>query len=147
MKIYNTKQEVGCRILLILKIVKKNYSIERIGYYDYFSLHYNDLENDTKSLHPNNPNHSSEIIIKKSIVENAIHYLIKKGLVQPTYSSQGIKYQNTNLGNEIANMLNSEYSMSYQDYVKKVDHYFEQMNDDKIRLYVNKNIGKWIGEL
>ena len=147
MKIYNTKQEVGCRILLILKIVKKHYSIERIGYYDYFSLHYNDLENDTKSLHPNNPNHSSEIIIKKSIVENAIHYLIKKGLVQPTYSSQGIKYQNTNLGNEIANMLNSEYSMSYQDYVKKVNHYFEQMNDDKIRLYVNKNIGKWIGEL
>lgn len=67
-------------------------------------------------------------------------------MVQPTYSSQGIKYQNTNLGNEIANMLNSEYSMSYQDYVKKVDHYFEQMNDDKIRLYVNKNIGKWIGE-
>ena len=35
MKIYNTNQEIGCRILLILQIVKKTYSIERIGYYDY----------------------------------------------------------------------------------------------------------------
>lgn len=40
MKIYNTNQEIGCRILLILNIVKDNYSIERIGYYDYFSLNF-----------------------------------------------------------------------------------------------------------
>ena len=44
MKIYNTNQEIGCRILLILNIVKDNYSIERIGYYDYFSLHFSDLD-------------------------------------------------------------------------------------------------------
>lgn len=50
MKIYNTNQEIGCRILLILQIVKKTYSIERIGYYDYFSLHFSDLKKTGESL-------------------------------------------------------------------------------------------------
>ena len=65
MKIYNTNQEIGCRILLILQIVKETYSIERIGYYDYFSLHFSDLKKTGESLHPSNPNHSAEIIIKR----------------------------------------------------------------------------------
>ena len=133
MKIYNTNQEIGCRILLILQIVKETYSIERIGYYDYFSLHFSDLK-------------KTEIIIKRHTIENAINFLIGKGLIEPQYNSQGIKYQNTNLGNKIVDMFNNEYTKKYQYYVTEVDKIFSKMNEDKIRNYVNKNIGKWIGE-
>lgn len=146
MKIYNTNQEIGCRILLILNIVKDNYSIERIGYYDYFSLHFSISKTTGKSLHPPNPNHSAEIIIKRHTIENAVNFLIGKGLIEPQYSSQGIKYQNTYLGNKIADMFNNEYTKKYQRYVKAVDKIFSKMTEDKIRDYVNKNIGKWIGE-
>ena len=146
MKIYNTNQEIGCRILLILQIVKETYSIERIGYYDYFSLHFSDLKKTGESLHPSNPNHSAEIIIKRHTIENAITFLIGKGLIEPQYNSQGIKYQNTNLGNKIVDMFNNEYTKKYQYYVTEVDKIFSKMNEDKIRNYVNKNIGKWIGE-
>ena len=69
MKIYNTNQEIGCRILLILNIVKDNYSIERIGYYDYFSLHFSDLKTTGKSLHPSNPNHSARLLLKDILLK------------------------------------------------------------------------------
>lgn len=56
-------------------------------------------------MHPSNPNHSAEIIIKRHTIENAVNFLIGKGLIEPQYSSQGIKYQNTYLGNKIADMF------------------------------------------
>lgn len=43
-------------------------------------------------------------------------------------------------------MFNNEYTKKYQYYVTEVDKIFSKMNEDKIRNYVNKNIGKWIGE-
>lgn len=97
-------------------------------------------------MHPSNPNHSTEIIIKRYTIENAVNFLIGKGLIKPQYSSQGIKYQNTNLGNRIVDMFDNEYTKKYQYYVKEVDKIFSKMNEDKIRDYVNRNIGKWIGE-
>lgn len=50
------------------------------------------------------------------------------------------------MGNKIADMFNNEYTKKYQRYVKAVDKIFSKMTEDKIRDYVNKNIGKWIGE-
>ncbi len=71
MKIYNTNAEIGCRILLLLGSVKGPCSVERLSYYDYFSLHLNDLIDGCEGLHPSNPNHSSEIIIKRKTIKNS----------------------------------------------------------------------------
>lgn len=146
MKIYNTNQEIGCRVLLILGMVKIAYSLERISYYDYFSLHLNDLGEGYDGLHPSNPNHSSEIIIKRNTIQNAISYLINKGLLTVIYSTSGFKYKNTELGNHLIEMLDNNYSVKYKKCVIEVDKYFRDMKDEEIMDYVTKNIGKWIGQ-
>ena len=43
MEIYNSKQEIGCRILLILVCTKKKMQAETISVYDYFSVHIDDI--------------------------------------------------------------------------------------------------------
>ena len=146
MKIYNTNQEIGCRILLMLGTIKNEYSLERIIYYDYFSLHLNDLEKEYVGLHPSNPNHSSEIIIKRNTIQNAILYLFRKGLLEVTYNLSGFKYKNTELGNHVIEMLDNDYSFKYRECVKKVDKYFGNMKDDDIMNYVTSNIEKWTGQ-
>lgn len=146
MKIYNTNQEIGCRVLLMLGMVKIAYSLERIIYYDYFSLHLNDLSEEYDGLHPSNPNHSSEIIIKRNTIQNAISYLISKGLLTVIYSASGFKYQNTELGYHLIEVLDNDYSVKYKKCVIEVDKYFRDMKDEEIMDYVTKNIGKWIGQ-
>lgn len=146
MKIYNTNQEIGCRILLMLGTVKSAYSLERISYYDYFSLHLNDLADGYDGLHPSNPNHSSEIIIKRNTIQNAISYLISKGLLAVAYGVSGFKYQNTDLGNHLIEVLDNDYSIKYKKCVTEVDKFFRNMKDEDIMNYVTKNIGKWIGQ-
>ena len=125
MRIYNTNSEIGCRILLLLGIVKEAYSAERLGYYDYFSLHLNDLKDGYEGLHPSNPNHSSEIIIKRKTIKNAITYLISKGLLTVVYSASGFKYKNTDLADHLIELLDNTYSLKYKKCVIEVDSFFE----------------------
>lgn len=146
MKIYNTNSEIGCRILIILGIVKEAYSAERLGYYDYFSLHINDLIDGYEGLHPSNPNHSSEIIIKRKTIKNAINYLISKGLLTVVYSATGFKYKNTDLASQLIKLINNAYSQKYKDCVIEVDKIFHYMRDNDITKYITNNIGKWVGQ-
>lgn len=146
MKIYNTNAEIGCRILLLLGSVKGSCSVERLSYYDYFSLHLNDLIDGCEGLHPSNPNHSSEIIIKRKTIKNAITYLISKGLLTVVYSASGFKYKNTNLADRLIELLDNTYSLKYKKCVIEVDKFFRDMQDDDITKYVRNNIGKWVGQ-
>lgn len=146
MKIYNTNAEIGCRILLLLGSVKGPCSVERLSYYDYFSLHLNDLIDGCEGLHPSNPNHSSEIIIKRKTIKNAITYLISKGLLTVVYSASGFKYKNTNLADRLIELLDNTYSLKYKKCVIEVDKFFRDMQDDDITKYVTNNIGKWVGQ-
>ena len=52
MEIYNSKQEIGCRILLILVCTKKKMQAETISVYDYFSVHIDDIFSELPCLHP-----------------------------------------------------------------------------------------------
>ena len=146
MKIYNTNAEIGGRILLLLGSVKGPCSVERLSYYDYFSLHLNDLIDGCEGLHPSNPNHSSEIIIKRKTIKNAITYLISKGLLTVVYSASGFKYKNTNLADRLIELLDNTYSLKYKKCVIEVDKFFRDMQDDDITKYVRNNIGKWVGQ-
>lgn len=146
MKIYNTNPEIGCRILLLLGIVDDAYSVERLGYYDYFSLHLGDLIKGGEDVHPSNPNHSSEIIIKRNTINHAITFLISKGLIAVEYDALGIKYRNTDLANHLVEMLDNRYSQKYKKCVIEVDKFFRNMKDEAIANYVKNNIGKWVGQ-
>lgn len=129
-----------------LRSLIENYSAERLGYYDYFSLHLNDLKDGYEGLHPSNPNHSSEIIIKRKTIKNAITYLIGKGLLAVVYSTSGFKYKNTDLADHLIKMLDNTYSLKYKECVIEVDEFFRYSKDDEITRYVTNNIGKWVGQ-
>ena len=115
-QIYNSPQEVGVRILFILDICQKRMSKQRIMFYDYFALHLNDLDHTKESLHPDNPNHSSEIAIKRELISRGLDLIIAKGLLSVKYSKTGIYYCPNRL------------------------------TDKQIYKYINQNIGKWTGE-
>ena len=85
MEIYNSKQEIGCRILLILVCTKKKMPAETISVYDYFSVHIDDIFSELPCLHPSNPNHSSELVVRKLMIREALSFLVSKGLVQIEY--------------------------------------------------------------
>lgn len=145
-QLYNSPQEVGVRILFILDICNKRMSKQRIMYYDYFALHLNDLDASKFSLHPDNPNHSSEIAIKRELINSGLDFVITKGLISVKYSKTGIYYSSNALTHSFVELFQNDYVNELKQSISIVDSCFSNQSDKQIYKYINRNIGKWIGE-
>lgn len=147
MEIYNSKQEIGCRILLILVCTKKKMQAETISVYDYFSVHIDDIFSELPCLHPSNPNHSSELVVRKLMIREALSFLVSKGLVQIELSEVGICYYADKFSEDISKLMDCNYSRKYVEYVRRVDGFFGQKTEYEINKYAGNNIGNWKSSL
>ena len=145
-QLYNSPHEVGVRILFILDLCGKMMSKQRIMYYDYFVLHLKDLDNTKKSLHPDNPNHSSEIAIKHELITNGLDLILAKGLVDVKYSKTGIYYCCNSITHSFVELFQNDYVSELKQNIFVVDNFFSRYSDKQIYAYINQNIEKWTGE-
>lgn len=145
-QIFNTPEEVGVRILFILDIYQKKMSLQRLMYYDYFALHLHDLDQTLNSLHPDNPNHSSEIAIKKDLISNGLKMVISKGIISVKYTKSGIYYQSNSLTHNFISLFQNDYVDELKNSINIVHSFFSNQTDMQVYKYINKNIGKWAGE-
>lgn len=145
-KIFNTPEEVGLRILFVLSICNKRMSSQRIMYYDYFILHLNDIDNMYDSLHPDNPNHSSEIAVKRDIINIGLKLMISKGLLDIKYTKTGIFYRKTSITDSFLEMFENGYVEKLKQNINIVNERFNNFSDSQIYRYIDKNIGSWSGE-
>lgn len=145
-RIFNSPEEVGVRVLFILDICGKKMSSQRIMYYDYFALHLNDIDERYESLHPDNPNHSSEIAVRREKINQGLNLMISKGLLSVKYSKTGIYYQKNQLTSSFVSLFKNGYAVRLKQNISIVDNMFREYTDSKIYKYVNTNIGSWVGE-
>ena len=145
-KLFNNEVEIGLRVLVILKcIYPKSLDVEMINYYDYFSLHTNDI-GDENSLHADVPNRVGELSIKIELIHNAIKFLISKNLIEIKYTNNGIEYIAGENVSPFLDNLNEEYTLSLDSKVKWVCHYFKEYSNQDIRKFVLENKLKWGNE-
>lgn len=145
-KIFNSPEEVGVRILFILALCGKKMSSQRIMYYDYFILHLNDIDNTYVSLHPDNPNHSSEIAVRRDLIYHGLKLTISKGLLEVKYTKTGIYYQKNNITEPFLQLFSNGYVEQLKKNIAFVNEKFSNCSDAQIYKYINKNIGSWTGE-
>lgn len=145
-KVFNSPEEVGTRILFILSLCNKRMSSQRIMYYDYFILHLNDIDNTFISLHPDNPNHSSEIAVRRVIINKGLTLMISKGLLDIKYTRTGIYYQKNEITDPFLNLFSNGYVEHMKKNIAVVKGKFSNYSDAQIYRYINKYIGSWTGE-
>jgi hypothetical protein len=145
-RIFNTPEEVGVRIVFILSECKLGMSIQRIMYYDYFSLHIHDIDNSLKSLHPSNQGHSSEIVVKRELIMQGIKFALNKGLIDIEYTEEGIFYKRNKITERFIKIFESEYINKYKKNTFIIHQRFNKYSDEELDKYIIKNIGEWVGE-
>ncbi|KTD85682.1 hypothetical protein UQ64_19515 [Paenibacillus etheri] len=115
-------------------------------YYDYFILHLGDIDNEYISLHPDNPNHSSEIAIRRNIINNGLTLLVSKGLLDIKYTKSGIYYKKNQITDPFVKLFSNGYVEHLKRNISVVNEKFSDFSDVQIYKYINKNIGSWKGE-
>ena len=145
-RLFNTEEEIGVRLLFILATTKEKMSLSRLIYYDYFALHLDDIDKNLESLHPSNPSHSAEIVVRRKIIMNAVEYMALKKLLDVKYTTQGIYYKFNSITENFLSYFISDYSKQLKDNIAIVHNLFSDLTDKRLDKYVKKNIGNWVGE-
>src|ERR1035437_176439 len=146
-KVFNTPIEIGLRVLFILnKFHPKPLSLESLIYLDYFLIHSQDIKDGPPSLHPKYPFRSTEIIIKREIIQTGLKYLLSKELIQVQLSNNGIKYTITNLTSHVLILFESTYANKLQKLCDWLYKRFGDNDEDSLKTIVDTNIEKWGGE-
>ena len=145
--IFNNEIEMGLRILIILNTTyPRSLDIELINYYDYFSLHTADIGGE-ESLHSPVPNRFGELSVKRAIIQKSLNYLLLKGLIEQTFTKNGIEYIASEITSPFIDNLNENYTLSLIDKVKWGCDKFQNYSFSEIKEYVNTNQEKWGSEV
>lgn len=144
--LFNNPLEFGLRILYILKNTKKKLSLQRLIYYNYLLIHSSDIEEAPKSLHPNMPNRSCELIISREILKKALILLMSRELIKVHYLKTGIYYGSNKYTSLFLNHFNTEYSQRLDNVSKWIIERFDSLSEKDIANFMNNKIKDWGSE-
>lgn len=146
-RIFNSPLEMGLRALFILSEISPDAcDITRLCIYDYLLTHSSDVEDGPESLHPPIPHRSTELLIKKEIMQKGLLIMQSKELVKPIFSDQGIYYESTHLTVPFLSYIESIYAKRLQENAKWVVNRFSNYDDNLLNNYINSNLEIWGGE-
>jgi hypothetical protein len=147
LKVFNSPLEIALRILLILQMGdKKTMSLDRLIIYDYLILNSGDIPNAPQSLHPSLPNRSSQLLIKRELIQKALLILASKELIIVKYTKQGIHYKSSKLAQPFISYFETPYFDKLKDRIQWVLANFNRKTDKGLDKIVSANLDKWGSE-
>jgi len=145
--VFNSPLEIGLRSLYILsESYPLGYDLQRLIYYDYLLLHSNDINNGPESIHPSLPYRSTEILIKRDLIQKGIILMSSKDLVKPIFNEKGIQYSATDITNRFLEYNTSEYAKSLKRVSQWVIATFNSYEDKNLSIFMTNNLINWGGE-
>lgn len=145
-RVFNNAIETGVRIVVILTESKKSLDLQQLIFYDHLTLHFGDVDSQYISLHPSNPFHSTEYIVKRKLVQEGLNIVIAKGIVDVEYSTEGIKYKANKSSEHFLSYFESEYYKKLKFFAYQVALRFNDYSLNELTNYFRLNIGQWKGE-
>lgn len=145
--VFNSPSEIAVRILVILNAFGAPMDIQQLVYFDYLTLHYGDIDKEYVSLHPANPFHAVEYVVKRRSIQNGLDLGISKGLIKVEYSSSlGIRYEASPISSLLMEYLESAYFNSLCNFAEMVCRKFKNFTQSELSGYFREHVGDWKGE-
>ncbi|MFO0880748.1 MAG: ABC-three component system middle component 2 [Gemmataceae bacterium] len=142
--LFNTPVESGLRSLFLLNAVKPQAcDLQRLVIYDYLLVHSDDVTDGPKALHPATPLRSGELLVRRTLVEQGLQLLIRKGLATKSYTKDGIQYTAPPIAELFLAYLKSAYAQRCVEISKWIAGRFQPLSDDELREFIHQNLGRW----
>ena len=108
---FNNTVETALRTLSVLDAVfPRSVDLELLVCLDYICVHSADFFEGTQSLHPENPNRTGEVLVRRTIIEDALNFLHAKNLICVSYLPSGIEYKAADLATSFLDRVSAPYS-------------------------------------
>lgn len=145
--IFNTPLETGLRsATLLLACYPEICDLQRLVQYDYLLVHSGDVEGGPPSIHPATPNRAGELLVRRSLVEQGLIFMIKKMVIEQTFTGYGIGYLAGEYAPVFIDSLNSNYSKKLRSRAEWVTTRFQSVPNIELSEYMQSKWTKWGAE-
>ena len=144
---FNGPIEIGLRAISILsEAYPTGYSLQRLIICDYLSVHSDDIIGGPKGLHPKTPHRSSELLVRRDVLQKGLLLYMGKGLAVQQFQKNGITYAATEETGSFLDMLQTAYVIELRQRTAWLVDTFDDMTDKDLSSLVQKNLGTWGAE-
>lgn len=117
-EMFNTPFETALRIVIMLETEKrKDFSMNMIAAIDFAALYGRSFQISDVNLHSDNLFKFAEFAIRKKLAQEAVSFLVKRGLIIAETTKNGFLYRILDTGRAFAGSLDTTYADSYRSEV------------------------------
>lgn len=143
---FNSAIECGLRSLVILEhAFPLEYDLQRLVFYDYLLVHSGDAGG-PDSIHPATPHRSSEVLVKRQMLEQGLLLMMSRELIVREYDSTGIVYSALDSATPFLDSLKSRYVNLLKERANWVIKTFNDFDDKRLEQFFYDNLDRWGGE-
>jgi len=145
--VFNTPLESGLRsAALLLAAFPKACDLQRLVQYDYLVVHSGDVEDGPPSIHPATPHRSGELLVRRTLVEAGLEFMVKKAVVERTFTGHGIGFSAGEYAVVFLDSLTSGYVKQLRDRADWVIRRFQDLPDAALAAYMKARWTQWGAE-
>lgn len=143
---FNSPLETGIRsVAILVAAYPRTFDLQRLVAFDYLVVHTGDIGG-PDSLHPALPRRSTELLVRRGLVERGILVMIGRGLIRRETTAQGIYYRAGEFADTFLESLVSPYLLLLRERASWVANSFGAMEQDTFRDTLSSVFGQWIEE-
>lgn len=131
-KLFNSKQEISFRVLVLLYEIKKDLSLDLITSLDLFATYGKAYGMIDYNLHGDNTYTFSEIASRRKLINEALKSLVIDGLITPKQNAYGFTYGINDEGEEICSKMDTDYFTQYSECLQNVNKCTINMTEESI---------------
>lgn len=146
---FNSTLETGIRALVVLEaFYPRHCDLMELTWLDHVVVHTGDLDgNDVPdSLHPDLPNRTGELLVRRQLVERSLRMMQQMHLIEVFDTETGVQFGASEEAPSYLNLLQAPYSKALKDRARWMAERFSGMDTDQIRTLIERRIGRWTAE-
>lgn len=142
--LFNSPLETGVRSIVLLNAAEPNaYDLAHLTWLDHLVVHTRDLPGGLPSLHPDIPQRSGELIVRRQIVEEGLKLMIRLHMIETRYTSDGILYAATEQASLFVQLLRSPYGKQLKERARWLIDYITENDPAFLVDLIKQKVGRW----
>jgi len=146
---FNSTLETGIRALVVLEaFYPRHCDLMEMTWFDHLIVHTGDIDgqNVPESLHPDLPNRTGELLVRRQLVERSLRMMQKMHLVDVFETESGIEFCASEEAPSYVELLQAPYSLALKERARWMANRFAQQESVEIRKLIEGQIGRWTTE-
>jgi hypothetical protein len=144
--LFNGALETGVRAAVVLDAVyPRLFDLAHLTWFDHLVVHTSDFGGPS-SLHPDIPQRTGELLVRRRLVEEGINLVRRLHLVDAQVSESGVLYQAREEASAFVDSLRSNYGRELKARAEWLAGYLGHKSEGAIAALIAERIGRWAVE-